>query len=130
ALQDADGVIAVSEAVASELRAVSIPRVSVLPNIVDAAEVDEIAKQDPVLSLPDRFVLFVGKLEANKGACDLVPVVKKAGITIPLVVLGSGNEESRVRERAADEAVELHMRGWTARGEGLRWPNRPTAHIA
>jgi len=128
-LNRADAVIAVSEAIADELRAVGIPRVTALPNIVDAAEVNRIAGEKPTLALPERFVLFVGKLEANKGARDLVPAVRKAGVRIPLVVLGSGSEEPLIRESAAKEGIELVMPGWAERADVLRAMKRATALV-
>lgn len=127
ALRRANAVIAVSEAVAVELRAADIAQVRVLPNIVDAAEVNGIAKQPPAMTLPERFVLFVGKLEANKGARDLIPTMVRSKVGLPLVVLGSGAEESALRADATRHGVELVMPGWAERSDVLRAMKRASA---
>jgi glycogen(starch) synthase len=129
ALREADAVVAVSEAIAAELRAVAITKVHVLPNIVDAAEVNGAASTEPTIALPDRFVLFVGKLEANKGARHLVPALVRSGTRLPLVVLGTGAEASAVREQAAQAAIELVTPGWTDRLDVLRAMKRAEALV-
>jgi glycosyltransferase involved in cell wall biosynthesis len=91
ALRRAGATLAVSEAIATELRQAGLPRVEVLPNVVDADEVREVARTPPSVPLPDRFLLFVGKLEENKGARLLVPAVARAATGLPLVVLGEGS---------------------------------------
>jgi glycosyltransferase involved in cell wall biosynthesis len=101
----------------------------VLPNIVDAAEVSRISAEPATLSLPDRFVLFVGKLEANKGAPDLVPAMIHANTALPLVVLGSGAWERAVREQAAKHGLEIHLPGWAGRDDVLRAMKRATALV-
>ena len=129
ALARADAVIAVSEAIARELRTLAIGAVEVLPNIVDAVEVERIAESPATLSLPERFVLFVGKLEANKGARDLVPAMAHAKTGLPLVVLGSGSEELHLRAQATKEGIEIHSAGWAAREDVLRTMKRAEALV-
>jgi glycosyltransferase involved in cell wall biosynthesis len=120
ALRRADAVIAVSEAIAAELRAISIPSVHVLPNIVDGVEVNEIADQAPQISLPDRFILFVGKLETNKGVGDLIPAIVRSKSRLPLVVLGRGSAREAIREAAQRASIEIHLPGWADRADVLR----------
>ncbi len=127
ALARADATIAVSESIAAELRAALIPSVHVLPNIVDAVEANEIANQTPLISLPDRFILFVGKLEANKGAGDLIEALVRSKARLPLVVLGSGASERAIRESAQKASVEVHLPGWTDRADVLRVMKRAEA---
>ncbi len=127
ALRRADAVIAVSEAIAAELREARLPSVHVLPNIVDGAEVGKIANEPAKLALPDRFVLFVGKLEANKGARDLIPAMAEAKTGLPLVVLGSGSWERALREQAAKDGIEIHLPGWAERDDVLRAMKRAAA---
>lgn len=129
ALRKAGAVIAVSEAIAAELRAVQIGAVHVLPNIVDAGEVNAIADQTPAIPLPDRFVLFVGKLEANKGAQDLIPAFAQAKVLLPLVILGSGSEQRAISEEAARLKVEVITPGWAERADVLRAMKRAEALI-
>src|SRR5262249_31782730 len=101
ALRRAGATLAVSEAIAAELRAYGIPRVDVLPNMVDAEEARRLAQPPPSFALPDRFVLFVGKLEENKGARQLVPALAASGHKLPLVILGEGSLAHAVRYEAA-----------------------------
>jgi glycosyltransferase involved in cell wall biosynthesis len=129
ALRRAGATLAVSEAIAAELRAAGIPRVEVLPNVVDAAETAAIAAGAPSFRLPDRFLLFVGKLEENKGARLLVPAVAAARTGLPLVVLGEGALAPALEQAAARAAVPLELRGWAAREDVQRALARATALV-
>jgi glycosyltransferase involved in cell wall biosynthesis len=129
ALGKANAVIAVSEAIAAELRLAQIPSVHVLPNIVDAREVNAIAAEAPEIPLPDRFILFVGKLEENKGARDLIDVVVRSKSRLPLLVLGSGPFAAHIREQAAKHSIEVHLPGWAERADVLRAMKRAEALV-
>jgi glycosyltransferase involved in cell wall biosynthesis len=129
ALARAGANLAVSEAIAAELRGAGIPRVEVLPNVVDAEEARAVASTPPGVPLPDRFLLFVGKLEENKGVRLLVPAVKAAGTGLPLVVLGEGSLAHALRFEAAAAGVELHLRGWAPREDVLRALKRAEALV-
>lgn len=129
ALARADAVIAVSEAIAAELRAALIPSVRVLPNIVDATEVNAVAESSPTISLPERFVLFVGKLEANKGAKDLIPAFARSKTQLPLVILGSGSAQLAIAEEAARRSIQVVAPGWADRSDVLRAMKRAEALI-
>jgi glycosyltransferase involved in cell wall biosynthesis len=129
ALARAGASLAVSEAIAAELRAAGVPRVFVLPNVVDAEEARAIAAGEPELALPERFLLFVGKLEENKGARLLVPAVAAARSGLPLVVLGEGSLAHDVKFEAAARDVPLLMRGWAHRDDVLRALARATVLV-
>ena len=129
ALGRAGATLAVSEAIAAELRAVSIPRVEVIPNIVDPAETRALAQPEPSFPLPERFLLYVGKLEDNKGARQLVPVVAAAGAGLPLVVLGEGSLAHAVKFEAQARGVNLLLRGWAEREDVLRALGRATVLV-
>jgi glycosyltransferase involved in cell wall biosynthesis len=129
ALARAGAVVAVSEAVAAELRAANTPRVHAIPNIVDAAEVSSIAAAAPGIDLPARYLIFVGKLEANKGADLLMPALAKAATGLPVVVLGSGEREATVREQARAAAIDARFPGWTDRADVLRAMARAEALV-
>ena len=78
-LRQADAVIAVSEYIAEKLRAIVLSeRIHVIPNMVD---VDAIARTitEPLhhIAVDEPFLLFVGKLERNKGAHLLVDVFRE-----------------------------------------------------
>jgi glycosyltransferase involved in cell wall biosynthesis len=129
ALRRAGATLAVSEAIAAELRGAGLPRVEVLPNMVDAEETARLATPPPSFALPDRFVLFVGKLEENKGARLLVPALAASGHTLPLVVLGEGSLAHVVRHEAAAAGIPLVNRGWAEREDVLRTLARAQALV-
>jgi glycosyltransferase involved in cell wall biosynthesis len=129
ALRQAGATIAVSEAIAGELRAYGIPRVEVIPNIVDRAEAEATAAGAPSFPVPDRFLLYVGKIEENKGARLLVSAVAAARTGLPLVVLGEGTLAHALKFDAASAGVPLLIRGWTEREDVLRCLARATALV-
>jgi glycogen(starch) synthase len=129
ALARAGATLAVSEAIAAELRAAGIPRVEAIPNVVDPEETRQIASEPPGFPLPDRFLLFVGKLEENKGARLLVPAVAAARTGLPLVILGEGTLTHDVKREAAVNDVSLLQRGWASREDVLRAMARATAVV-
>jgi glycogen synthase len=129
ALSRAGAVVAVSEAIAAELRATRLSGLHVIPNIVDADEVRAVATPAPSFPLPDRFLLFVGKLEENKGARLLVPAVAASRTGLPLVVLGEGSLSHVLKFDATAASVPLVLRGWAHREDVLRAMARATAIV-
>jgi glycosyltransferase involved in cell wall biosynthesis len=129
ALGRAGATLAVSEAVAGELRAAGIPRVQAIPNVVEPEETRQLAGDTPGFELPERFLLFVGKLEENKGARLLVPAVAAARTGLPLVILGEGTLTHEVKREAALQGVSLVQRGWASREDVLRAMARATAIV-
>jgi glycosyltransferase involved in cell wall biosynthesis len=129
ALGRAGATLAVSESIAAELRAAGLPRVEVIPNIVDAEEARRVAAGEPSVPLPERFLLFVGKLEENKGARLLVPAVAAAKTGLPLVVLGEGSLAHALKFDATEKGVSLVVRGWAERDDVLRAMARATALV-
>lgn len=129
ALARAGATLAVSQAIAGELRAAGVPRVEVVPNIVDAEETRALGAGTPGFPLPERFLLFVGKLEENKGARLLVPAVARARAGLPLVVLGEGTLTHALKFEAASLGIELVQRGWAPREDVLAAMARATALV-
>jgi len=129
ALERAGATLAVSDAIGKELRAWGIPRVETIPNIVDPRETVALAAGAPSFPLPERFLLFIGKLEENKGARLLVPVVAQAKAGLPLVVLGEGSLTHAMKFEATSRGVELIHRGWAHRDDVLRAMARATALV-
>ena len=129
ALARAGATLAVSQSIAEELRAAAIPRVEVIPNVVDAREARKVAEGECSFPLPDRFLLFVGKLEENKGARLLVPAVTAARTGLPLVVLGEGSLAHALKFDATAAGVPLLLRGWAEREDVLRALARATALV-
>jgi len=128
-LSKAGATLAVSEAIAGELKSAGLPRVEAIPNVVDAAEVRAVATPPPSFELPERFLLFVGKLELNKGALSLIPAVARAATGLPLVILGEGTLSHAVKLAATREGIPLAIRGWAAREDVLRTMARATALV-
>jgi glycogen(starch) synthase len=126
ALSRAGATLAVSDAIASELHAAGIPRVTTIPNIVDARETTSLAEGEPSFPLPEDFLLFVGKLEENKGARLLVRAVAGARTGLPLVILGEGSLAQTLKFEAASFGVTLLLRGWAEREDVLRAMRRAT----
>jgi hypothetical protein len=60
ALRRAGANLAVSRAIAEELSAAGIPRVEVIPNVVDAVEARAVAAAPCSFALPERYLLFIG----------------------------------------------------------------------
>ena len=87
------------------------------------------AREAPSFELPERFVVFVGKLEENKGARHLVPAIAASGTGLPLVVLGEGTLAHAVKMDAAEAGVPLLLRGWAEREDVLRILARATALV-
>jgi glycosyltransferase involved in cell wall biosynthesis len=129
ALRRAGATVAVSLAIADELRAAAIPRVEVIPNVVDGREVRAVAAGECSFPLPERFLLFVGKLEENKGTRLLVPAVAAARTGLPLVVLGEGSLAHALKFEATAAGVPLVVRGWAERADVLRALARATALV-
>jgi glycosyltransferase involved in cell wall biosynthesis len=79
ALRQADAVIAVSRYMADRLAGiVPAERLHVIPNMVDLAAIDAAIAQPPASLTPGQpYLLFVGKLERNKGAHLLVEVFRE-----------------------------------------------------
>jgi glycosyltransferase involved in cell wall biosynthesis len=129
ALRRAGAVIAVSEAIAAEVRSAGRSVVEVIANIVDPLELEAAGKVPTVFPLPERFLLFVGKLATNKGAHLLVPAVAAARTGLPLVVLGEGPLARSMKHDALAAGVPLILRGWVHRQDVLSVLARATALV-
>ena len=135
ALRESSAVIAVSHYVAAKLDGLVAPdRLGVVPNLIDIAETRRLA--DCGLGATDNapgaadapYLLFIGKLNALKGA-DLLPeILHRAGVNLKLIVLGDGELESTLRREP-----NVEVRGWVsnqealallARAEALLFPSR------
>jgi glycogen(starch) synthase len=129
ALRRVGAVLGVSDAVSRRLVSAGIPRVETVPNIVDADETRSVAAPPPSFPLPERFLLYVGKLEPNKGARFIVPAVATAQTGLPLVILGDGSQAQAVATDAAVRGVSLIQLGWANREDVLRTLARATVLV-
>jgi glycosyltransferase involved in cell wall biosynthesis len=119
ALAASDAVIAVSRFVAGELRranAVPAQRLHVLPNLVDVTHVQRIVATPPPweqagLAPDSPFLLFVGKLEPNKGAQLLSAALRAAGVgsELPVVLAGDGPLEGWLRREGTAAGLDLRF---------------------
>lgn len=115
-LRESDKVIAVSEFVAETLRGI-VPseRLAVVPNLIDVAETRARAEGGEPARGGQDYLVFIGKLNALKGA-DLLPqILKESGVNLPLVVVGAGELEG---ELAKTPGIELC--GWLSNRETLQ----------
>ena len=123
-LAAADVIVAVSGYVAASLRerapGLADARIEVIPNGVDVAGVraDADAVARPAV---ERYAVFVGKLEKNKGAHLLVDVAERAGLDIPLVVVGDGSERASIERAAQAAGRDIRILGWRDRREVFQW---------
>lgn len=113
----ADRVVAVSQGVAQELSenyAVAADRLAVIHNPVDLDGLRAAARQPPAVALPDRFVVAVGRLTANKNHAMLLRAFAASGITADLVLLGEGECRSALEEDAAALGIaeRVHFLGF------------------
>jgi glycosyltransferase involved in cell wall biosynthesis len=78
-LAQADAVIAVSAYIARRLQGIVLPeRLHVIPNMLDMAAIDATTAASPASVAPGTpYLLFVGKLERNKGAHLLVDIFRE-----------------------------------------------------
>jgi len=68
-----------------------------------------------VSSRSEPYMLFAGKLEANKGASQLLPAT--ASIDLQLIVVGDGSERSRLEAEARSRGRYVRFVGWLPRAE-------------
>jgi glycosyltransferase involved in cell wall biosynthesis len=109
-LRNARSVVAVSRFVQKTL---PIDGSTVIPNLIEFTAIEE-SLSGPVPSLPERFVLFVGKLETNKAPDRALSVVGKARVDVPLLMAGAGSMERSLREQAKRLNVDARFLGWVS----------------
>lgn len=104
-LADSDAVIAVSRYVDEQLPDVAC---DVIPNVADLSD----ASHERPADVPDRYVLFVGKLEPNKAPDRLLPILEHARCELPLLVAGSGRLLPSLRRAAESSGRDVRFLGW------------------
>jgi glycogen synthase len=126
-LSGADVVVAVSTAMARDLRArapeLCASRIEMIPNPVDISGIRAQANRLP-RPIPEPYAIYVGKLEPNKGAGKLIAALDRARLDWPLVVVGDGSERQRLEETARRSGRDVRVLGWLPREDALGWLRR------
>src|SRR5688572_16034796 len=124
-LAQADAVVAVSTAIARDLRErapeLSGTRLEIIPNPVNMTGLDPAPA--PV-SKPH--ILYAGKLAVNKGVQFLLPALDAAKIAWPLVVIGDGPMRAELEADARRRGRSVEWLGWRDRTEVLDAMRRAT----
>lgn len=124
ALAGADAVIAVSRAIARDLRARSAAlrdaRIEVIPNPVDVDGLDAAARATSP-PLPGDYAVYIGKLEINKGTACLLPAIARADLPWPVMVIGDGAERARLEQQARESRYDVRFTGWVDRDRALAY---------
>lgn len=113
----ADNVVAVSEGVKADLienYAVPEPKVSLLYNPYDIAQLHELASE-AVTDIPKApYIIGVGRLVKNKNFSLLLNAYAKADIVEDLVILGVGDEETMLKALAKTLGIadRVHFLGF------------------
>lgn len=122
-LAGADAIVAVSGAVANDLRVraaeVEGSRIETIPNPVDVASIRESAAAER--PLPDPYALYVGKLEPNKGVVKLLVAMERSRLDWPLVIVRDGSERPKLEASFGASGRDVRFIGWRPREEVLRW---------
>jgi glycosyltransferase involved in cell wall biosynthesis len=132
-LAKASAVIAVSSYVGRELsRSGRVPasRLRVIPNLVDLPGVDRaLGGEWPLhdISPEDKFLLFAGKLDTNKGAWQLPKVLARAAVDMPVVVAGDGPWRESLAAEASNLGLDFRFYDWLDNDAVLRLLNRAVA---
>lgn len=123
-LANADAIIAVSSAIARDLRerAPELARTSLytIPNPIDMSALDD-AFQHSTTPLEGPYVLYAGKLATNKGVQYLLPAIARARISWPVVIAGDGPLRSSLEAQARQLRIDLRVTGWIDRDQVWAW---------
>jgi len=111
-LEAATAVVAVSAHVASTL---PVEKAHVIPNFIGELDGPGVMAGERPDDVPDRYVLFVGKLEPNKAPDRLVPILEAAGAAardLPLLVAGTGRLSAEIERQAGAAGRDVRWLGW------------------
>jgi glycosyltransferase involved in cell wall biosynthesis len=122
-LAQADATLAVSHYIASNLEPFVPPtRLRVLPNFIDLASLEKFGQQAPTTkeATSSPYLLYVGKLEANKGALMLLDLLKEARSELPVLIAGEGSLREEMERQATAHQLNVKFLGWVDHDEVLR----------
>jgi len=110
----ASHIVAVSNAVAEDLKKHKLPenRIKVLYNPIFRREIETLANTPATARIPEKYVLFVGRL-VNVKNMDLLfdAFVQIVDNDLHLVVLGDGYNRQRLEEKAQALSSRIHFCG-------------------
>jgi glycogen synthase len=81
-------------------------KLAVLPNFAEELP------STHTTNVPERFVLFTGRLEKNKGAHLLPEIMQKSGIQIPLVIVGEGALRQELEQQFKSKSIDARFTGY------------------
>lgn len=123
-LAGADAIVAVSAAIAADLRArapeIAGTRLDVIPNPVHIAALRATAAA-ATAPTDGPYALYLGKLAPNKGASHLVPTVERADLDWPLIIAGDGPERDAIAAAAARSGRDVRLIGWIDQAAAAAW---------
>jgi glycosyltransferase involved in cell wall biosynthesis len=132
-LARADAVIAVSGYIAARLAPlVPAERLHVIPNMVNIAQVERSAAAPPGVPVDEPFLLYIGKLERNKGAALLPGIFRALRASgyreplPPLVIAGTGALRDELARELATLGVAAQFLEWVPHEDILRLMARCT----
>ena len=118
-LANASAIIAVSSAIAQDLRArapeISATPLYTIPNPVDMAALDRARAAPAPFDGP--YVLYAGKLATNKGVQALLPAIERAGLDLPIVIAGDGPLREAIQTQATKKQLNVRILGWQSRDD-------------
>lgn len=120
-LASSSRVIAVSNYVRRSLAGI-VPagKLTVIPNSVDVGEVQRIIATPAENTVAGQYLLFAGKLERNKGAGQLAPLLESLRPRIPTLVAGDGSLRDEIDRLCAARGLDVRFTGWVGNDEVLR----------
>ena len=123
-LADASAIVAVSNALAHDLRLrapeLHSARIETIPNPVDV-EAIHAAVADSAPPIEGPYVVYAGKLAANKGVAKLLPAIEHADLRWPLIVIGEGPAQRALEAEWRRAGRSVRFTGWLPRAEALVW---------
>jgi glycosyltransferase involved in cell wall biosynthesis len=126
-LAEAGAVIAVSSAIARDLRArapeLAATPIVTIPNPVDMTALDA-AYRSSVPLLDGPYVLYAGKLATNTGVQYLLSSVE--GLGLPVVVVGDGPARQAMEAEARAKGLDVRFVGWRTRDDVWAWMRHAT----
>jgi N-acetylgalactosamine-N,N'-diacetylbacillosaminyl-diphospho-undecaprenol 4-alpha-N-acetylgalactosaminyltransferase len=81
-------------------------RIAIVANPVDSAAVRLAAQEEPEITLPDRFVLAVGRLTRGKNHAAVIEAYAQADVPQKLLILGEGPERGALMELISAKGLE------------------------